>query len=137
MNRRTRPHLPLGPPPSNLPTLPTIRQRPAHTHPPRHRIAPPKSISRRSRLGHHPRELRRRIRRSRRPITRRPALGNVDRSLDFHTALRGASDSLRFPDGRVETEEAFDCCHEICEYCLKAVFEPRLTFNRTRSGMEW
>lgn len=35
-NRRPRPHIPLGSPPRNMPTLRPIRQRPPYSHTPRH-----------------------------------------------------------------------------------------------------
>lgn len=66
--RRPRPHLPLGPPSSHMPTPPTIRERTSHARIPRDGVTTPQMRSRRPGLGDHPREQRRRVRRTRRTV---------------------------------------------------------------------
>lgn len=56
LRRCPRPHLPLGPPTSNLPTISAIRQCPTDPYPPRHPIPPPQLPSGIARLGHCPRK---------------------------------------------------------------------------------
>lgn len=76
LNRRPRPHLPLGPTTSHLPASPTIRKRATYQGLSRHSIPSPQLRYGGPRLGHHPRKQRRRIRRSRRTFTPGSSLGN-------------------------------------------------------------
>jgi hypothetical protein len=92
--RCPRSHLPLATPSSNLPTPPTIRQRPSHQGLPRHPVPPQKLQTGRPKLGNHPRKQRGRIRWSRRAFSRWATLGSLNRSIDFHTPWSGETYAL-------------------------------------------